>query len=185
MTSEKRAQEFHTYDASLLRSAWVVLLIGWIKFPTRHDHSMETNHSWWRPSEADMEFTLPKTRIESQSRKYKLRKTLSWQSSTTDFIPRHFATSVIHIQVIQASSATRACGVEGYLGTWTLFQIKALSNQYDRTLFHEILWLNRGEIIVKPRVEASEPRLLRKASHDRMAERIIFSCLKFVNRGHG
>ena len=40
----------------------VVLLIGWIKFPTRHDHSMETNQ--WRPSEADMEFNLPKTRTE-------------------------------------------------------------------------------------------------------------------------
>ena len=118
---------------------WVVLLIGWIKFPTRHDHSMETNHSWWRPSEADMEFTLPKTRIESQSRKYKLRKTLSWQSSTTDFIPRHFATSVIHIQVIQASSATRACGVEGYLGTWT----RSVSNKsLIKPIWQDTLSLN-------------------------------------------
>ena len=34
MTSKKRAQKFHTDDASLL-----VPLIGLIKFPTRHDQS--------------------------------------------------------------------------------------------------------------------------------------------------
>ena len=37
MTSEKRAQKFHTHDASL--PSGVVLLIGWIKFPRRHDQS--------------------------------------------------------------------------------------------------------------------------------------------------
>ena len=46
--------------------------------------------------------------------------------------------------------------------------------------------LNRREIIVKPRVEASETRLQKSESlSDRMAERIIFSCHKFVNRDHG
>ena len=37
MMSEKRAQKFHTDDASL--PIWVVLLIGWIKFSTQYDQS--------------------------------------------------------------------------------------------------------------------------------------------------
>ena len=38
MKSEKRTQKFHSDDAPLPR-IWVVLLIGWIKIPTRHDQS--------------------------------------------------------------------------------------------------------------------------------------------------
>jgi len=39
MTSERRAQTFHTDDASLPTKIWVVLLIGWSKFPSWHDQS--------------------------------------------------------------------------------------------------------------------------------------------------
>ena len=38
MTSEKRAQKFHTGDVSLFQ-IWVLLLIGCSKFPSRHDQS--------------------------------------------------------------------------------------------------------------------------------------------------
>ena len=44
MTSEKRAQKFHGVSTQI----WVVLLIGWIKFPTRYDLSESLPSSgWW------------------------------------------------------------------------------------------------------------------------------------------
>ena len=44
MTSEKRAQKFHSVSTQI----WVVLLIGWIKFPTRYDLSESLPSSgWW------------------------------------------------------------------------------------------------------------------------------------------
>ena len=39
MTSEKRANEFHTDDVLLPRSGKYISLIGWGKFLTQHDQS--------------------------------------------------------------------------------------------------------------------------------------------------